>query len=147
MTDHDVFDVPNRHLSSWTIDALRMSADSLGASARGEAERHLARCARCREAAADSAAAHDRFLAEVLPRTAARLERRVSRRRLLRATMWITPPVLAAAAAFVLALRAPAEREGAPNQTYLAVKGEPSFKMVAKRGERQFEVDDGTALA
>ena len=115
------------HVSAFALDALALDALSPVEAARVAA--HLDACERCRSDRDVAAEARARFVRRGLaaPRPRPRLA-------------WLALPVLAAAAlAFALWPRA--------QESDLGIKGDAAWQVFAHRGERTFEVHDGTMLA
>lgn len=116
------------HLSALVFDELALGVLPELDAARARA--HLDKCPSCRDDR-DAAAARR---AEFRPRAL-----HVPKRQ----WWWLAAPVLAAAAvmAFVATRHAPAAEPD------LMIKGDASWQVFARRGERTFQVHDGAALA
>jgi hypothetical protein len=122
------------HLSSLKIDEF-----ASGVEVDARARTHLETCTRCREELATSEAARAEFVRAVFPRTASKLA--VSR------TRWWLVPALAVPALAALALWLWADHREPAHGDDLAVKGGPTFRVFAKRGDAVFAVRDATRLA
>lgn len=129
------------HLAAFTVDALLSGA--LSSADQVTAEGHLEGCARCRDDVAAARALHEKFAADVLPRTLPTV-----RARARRSTKWIGVGAVALAAAAAIALvlhfKAPPAK---PEEPYLAIKGSAGMKIVAQHAGTQLEVVDGVKLA
>lgn len=135
------------HLSAFVVDALVSGA--LTSVEQEAAERHLEGCIRCSDDVAAVRALHEKFTADVLPRTLPALRAREARSR--RPMRWIALGAagLAAAAAIALVLhfKAPPAKPDVPEEPYLAIKGSTGMKIVAQHAGTQLEVVDGVKLA
>ncbi|NOU32882.1 MAG: DUF4384 domain-containing protein [Polyangiaceae bacterium] len=137
------------HLSAFVVDALVSGA--LTSVEREAAERHLEGCTRCSDDVAAVRALHEKFTADVLPRTLPNVRARVASSRRPAMVRWIGVGVagLAAAAAIALVLhfKAPPAKPDVPEEPYLAIKGSAGMKIVAQHAGTQLEVVDGVKLA
>ena len=120
------------HLSSLEIDEL---AAAIAADDR--VRDHLAACARCRDDLAAAESTRAEFVRSVFPRTVGRL---APRRR------WWRLGFLAIPAIAVLALVLWQPRDPPPEQD-IAIKGGPTFRVFARRGDSVFPVRDATHMA
>ncbi|XXF76175.1 DUF4384 domain-containing protein [Myxococcaceae bacterium GXIMD 01537] len=134
---------PSPHLSQLDLDAHLLRALPPEAAARAEA--HLEACPRCREALAALGAAHQRFQAEVLPRTLPRLRERAAPSPARRPWLaWLVAPALALAGVALVLLRpGPGEEE---NPAY-GYKGGPVLRVAVKHGDTVGTVADGARLS
>jgi hypothetical protein len=123
-----------QHLSSLEIDEI---ASGLLDDARARA--HLEACPRCRDDLATAGAARAEFERSVFPRTVEKL--RPQRRRWLLVPALSLPIVAAIAVMLWLGHREPTADDD------IRIKGGPTFRVFAKRGESVFAVRDGTRLA
>lgn len=128
------------HLAADLLDQLELGM--LTPQQRGAVIAHLQDCAACAEKHAKLQADMQHFRAQVAPKTAARVAGGVRAKRWRSIGTWILAPTLAAAAAIALVTLRPG-RVGDD----LRIKGEPAVRIVAKRREAVFPVEDGTVLA
>jgi hypothetical protein len=124
------------HVSSFHRDALALGALSDNDAAAVRA--HLDACAACRAEADADAAERDRFVRDVLPRSVPHARRAPMR------WPWLAGIAALAAAAIVIFVAVPRDRDDAPE---LAMKGTVAWQVVAKRGARTFALHDGAVLA
>jgi hypothetical protein len=123
-----------QHLSNFAIDEL---ASGLVTDARARA--HLEGCARCRDELGATEAARAEFARDVFPRTVGRL--RVPRKR------WWRVPAIAVSFAAALVLWLWSGHRTHSSDSEIAIKGEVTFRVFAKRGDAVFAVRDATRLA
>jgi anti-sigma factor RsiW len=132
----------SEHVSAFHLDALVLEALPPGERARVQA--HLAGCARCSDRLSLRNDAGERFVAEVLPRTAPALLAR--RRRRARRPVWplfLVVPALAAAGLLMVARG----RKAGVTDGDLTWKGAPPVRAFARRDARTFELSAGTPAA
>lgn len=137
----------SEHASQLTIDSL--AAGHLSTVEAAAARAHVDGCARCQADLAAAQAACATFTRDVLPRTVATLAARASRP-WWRIALPILVPVLAAAALLLwFTSRTPSRpgQEPGDDTRDIRIKGATTFHVYAKRGERVFEVRDGSRLA
>jgi hypothetical protein len=128
------------HLSAYQLDSLR--AGRLDGDVARAARGHLAGCPTCRRLEDSLIADQRHFAQEVLPRTRATLRARLeSTPRPRPWPRWAFLTLAPAAVLFLLVVR-PQHQAG-----YQAVKGGPSFQVVARRAGRTFPVTGAGPLA
>lgn len=129
------------HISALVLDELALGA--LGPDAAAQADAHLEACAACRADRDTAQALREHFTREVLARTSPGKRRGWLAPRRAR-WAWLAVPVLAAAALALVYLRpAPAPPGLAPD---LAIKGDATWQLFARRDQQTFAVHDGTVL-
>ncbi|MDB4959920.1 MAG: hypothetical protein JWO36_7489 [Myxococcales bacterium] len=119
------------HLSSFALDDL-----ASGQPGDTRALAHLESCARCRDDLEATRGARSQFARVVFPRTVGRLR---PRRR-----WW--PIVSISAVTAIAVMLWLGHRDVAPVDD-IAIKGGPTFRIFAKRGDSVFAVHDATQLA
>lgn len=134
----------SEHASQLTIDAL--AAGHLSAADAAAARAHVDGCARCRADLEAAQAACATFTRDVLPRTLGNLAPRASRP-WWRIALPLLVPALAAAALLVWFTSRTPTKPGEDPGDDIRIKGATTFHVYAKRGERVFEVRDGSRLA
>jgi hypothetical protein len=129
------------HVSSFELDLLE--AGALDESREKGVKEHLRVCADCRERHASLKALHGEFTSEVLPRTATTFQRRSSPTKvplLRRPIVWA--PVLASAAALVLAIRfGTFEQRPSTDGPDILLKGGTALSIVARRNGAPLPVE------
>jgi hypothetical protein len=129
-----------------------MLADDLPADERDALSRHLEQCDPCRQQLAEMQANAEAYAAdeeEHLARLRAQLSRQPERAPSRPTWLRLAPAggALAAAAAVLLfLLPAIEEPENRPSPNDIRFKGTMAFEIVARRGDRQFRVQQGTEL-
>ncbi|HUS27531.1 MAG TPA: hypothetical protein VMZ53_03450, partial [Kofleriaceae bacterium] len=123
------------HLSSMQIDGL-----ASGLVVEPAARAHIDECEQCRADLAATEVAMAHFKSSILPRTVTRLTPRTSWKRWLPA---LVVPIVAAAAVILWLGR---EEPGRPDESDIAIKGDVTFQVFAKRGNDVLQLRDGTKL-
>jgi hypothetical protein len=134
------------HLSTETLDLLALSA--LAATDAQLAQGHLSGCGTCKRRWDELNEDKQRFEQFVFPRTLASVEARARKGSSawsgLAARWRMLVPALGLAAAGVIAVVV--IPRGSVQTPYVGVKGGPSMEVVARRGETQFPVREGSHL-